>query len=185
MGVNTQPPSDRDSEREARTVRTASNLTYIRAQFRIVDLPDPQLPSPSYYDEAKAAYVPHNYEAQETSRTRFLARASAEMDRLGVRYDDEWLADAWISYWNGTYGMCLKDASPENIVRKNRLIDRIKSMLQPLPKDPAGLALLGDTVDELDALERPFCDFDRRFFQRPVSRDTYIDDVRALLRNAL
>jgi hypothetical protein len=33
-------------------------------------------------------------------------------------------------------------------------------------------------VDELDALERPFCAFDREYFGRPVSRDTYIDGVR-------
>jgi hypothetical protein len=67
---------------------------------------------------------------------------------------------------------------PENIVRKNVLIDRIESMLAGADNSvPQRIALLR-TVDELDALERPFCDFDRKYFGRPVSRDTYIDAVR-------
>jgi Family of unknown function (DUF6058) len=179
--MNAKPSPHRDAERKARTVRTASDLRYIRVEFRIVESPIPDLPAPSYYDESGAAYVPHNYEDQETSRTRFFERARAEIERLGTGYDDEWIADAWTAYWDGTYGMCLKDPSPENIVRKNRLIDRIARGLALLPKNAASIHELVIDVDALDALERPFCEFDRRFFMRPVSRDTYIDDVRKLL----
>lgn len=41
-----------------------------------------------------------------------------------------------------------------------------------------GLPWIDDAWKELDALERPFCAFDRRYFGHPVSRDTYIDGVR-------
>lgn len=140
--------------------------------------PSRKLPAPSYWDCDGYAYVPHDYELQESDYQCFIARASAEISRLGVPYDMQWVEDAWESYWNGIYGICLKSATPENIVRKNALIDRIESMLASEPKDESWRASLLQTVDELDALERPFCAYDRAFFGRPVSRDTYVDDVR-------
>lgn len=153
------------------------DLAYARSQFRTIRAADPELPAPAYCDRDGNAYVPHDYESQESDFERFFSRARAEIARLGASYDTQWIDDAWKGYWAGVYGICLKSATPENIVRKNVLIDRIESMLAGDETSDRRAALLR-AVDELDALERPFCDFDRKYFGRPVSRDTYIDAVR-------
>ena len=143
-----------------RLLGTESDLAYAREQFRRIQAPDPKLPAPAYWDADGYAYVPHDYEEQERDRDRFFARARNEIERLALTYDDAWIEDAWQGYWDGTYAICLKHATPENVVRKSALVDRIDSLLA--------------AIDELDELERPFCDFDRRYFGRPVSRDTHI-----------
>jgi len=48
----------------------------------------------------------------------------------------------------------------------------------PQREDGRWLTDLKESVDELDRLEREFCAFDRTYFGRPVSRDTYINAVR-------
>ena len=79
--------------------------------------------------------------------------AAAEIERLGAGFGDAWIDEAWDAYWDGVYGVCLREPTPENIVRKAWLIDRIDAF-----------------VAVLDELEMPFCDFDRAYFGRPVSR---------------
>lgn len=106
------------------------------------------------------------------------SHARARRYRLGAPYDSHWIDDAWKNYWDGIYGICLTSATPENIVRKNVLIDRIQAMLEDAETCAQRRIALLRAVDELDALERPFCDFDRRYFGRPVSRDVYIEAVR-------
>lgn len=161
-----------------RVLSDPADLAYARAQFRRIERPNAELPAPAYWDRESNAYVPHDYEAQENDFDCFCARASAEMTRLGVAYGARWIDDAWKAYWNGIYGICLKSATPENIVRKNVAIERIQSMLDREGPDEAWREQLMEAVDELDALERPFCAFDRTYFGRPVSRDTYIEEVR-------
>jgi hypothetical protein len=161
-----------------RILTDVGDLTYAQAQFRCIRGANPELPAPAYWDRDGNAYVPHDYESQESDFERFFTRASAEISRFGASYDAQWIDDAWKGYWDGIYGICLKSAMPENIVRKNVLIDRIESMLAGADNSVQQRVALLRTVDELDALERPFCDFDRKYFGRPVSRDTYIDAVR-------
>jgi hypothetical protein len=166
------------SERVRRTVTNQDDLTYIRAEFRAIASPREDLPAPSYYDVRGTAFVPRDYETQEASREGFASRAKLEIERLGAAFDDAWIADAWDAYWSGTYGMCLKEATPENIVRKNWLIDQIGGLIEAPRSGPSWLGELRNAVDGLDELEKAFCTFDRAFFGGRVSRDTYIDTVR-------
>ena len=166
-----------DSASPFRILTDIDDLAYARAQFRCIRAANPELPAPAYWDRKGNAYVPHDYESQESDIERFFTRARAEISRLGASYDAQWIDDGWKGYWDGVYGICLKSATPEKIVRKNVLIDRIVSMLARNDAGDRRTTLLR-AVDELDALERPFCDFDRKYFGRPVSRDTYIDAVR-------
>lgn len=124
------------------------------------------------------AYAPRNYEEQETDSVRFASRADREIGRLRAGYDHGWIAAAWEAYWDGIYGICLKNASPENIVRKSWLIDRISILAERAEADESLCGELRDAVDQLDLLERSFCEFDRAIAGRPLSRDTYIDAVR-------
>lgn len=164
-----------------RILTDVHDLAYARSQFRIIRGADPELPAPAYWDRDGNAYVPHDYESQENGFERFFTRARVEISRLHASYGTQWIDDAWRSYWDGIYGICLKWATPENIVRKNVLIERIESMLERAESSDRRSALLR-AVDELDALERPFCAFDRKYFGRPVSRDTYVDAVRRRYR---
>jgi hypothetical protein len=83
-------------------------------------------------------------------------------------------------YLDGTYFVCLRDATVANIVRKGRLVDQIRVLLaEPQAASPRWLAELEAAVDELDLLERPFSpDYDRVRFGRPPTRDELIRDVR-------
>jgi uncharacterized protein DUF6058 len=161
-----------------RILTDVRDIAYARSQFRSIRGADPALPAPAYWDRDANAYVPHDYEVQESDFERFFTRARTEISRLGAPYDSQWIDDAWKNYWDGIYGICLKSATPEHIVRKNVLIDRIESMLEDAETCDERRIVLLRAVDELDALERPFCDFDRRYFGRPVSRDVYIEAVR-------
>ncbi len=163
---------------QRRTITSPTDLLYVRAQFLAIEQARTDLPAPSYYDASGAAYVPRNYLEQEADRERFLERAAAEINLLGATYDPDAMAVEWGAYWNGIYGMCLKDNSPENIVRKNWLIERIEAMVQAPRSEESWLDELRVMVDELDALERPFCDFDRTYFGGSVSRDRCITNVR-------
>jgi hypothetical protein len=88
-------------------------------------------------------------------------------------------AEKWRSYLSGQY-VCLRSVSPSTIQLKNALIAGIDVALRdPRPESPDWLAGLHMLVDELDALEPPFADYDRLRFGGPVSRDTYIDKVHA------
>lgn len=164
---------------DRRLLTDPQDLAYARSQFRRVDAVDPSLPRPAYQDEAGGAYVPHDYEAQETDRDRFFERLAAEADRCGLSLESVSLDDEWNAYWDGGYSLCLKSASPENIARKIWLMERITaSIAPPVTTDAAWVVSLENLVNELDALERPFCDFDRAYFGGPVSRDRLITAVR-------
>jgi hypothetical protein len=85
----------------------------------------------------------------------------------------------WDAYLAGLYGACLRDVTPEAIVRKDRLVARLDRALgDPRPESPSWLATLRGDVDALDALSRPFAVCDRVRFGRPTSRDRLIDGAR-------
>ena len=76
------------------------------------------------------------------------------------------------AYLDGTYFVCLRDATVENVERKGFLVDEIRRRL----------AELRPLVEELDALERPFSpDYDRMRFGRPPTRDELIAPFRTPL----
>jgi hypothetical protein len=84
--------------------------------------------------------------------------------------------DAREAFMAGTYFVCLRRATPENIARKSVLVDSLRAVLaRPQPDDDEWRGRLRAEVGELDELERPFSpDYDRERFGRPPTRDELI-----------
>lgn len=88
--------------------------------------------------------------------------------------------EEWQAYLSGQY-VCLHSVTPETIQAKARLVEAIRTLTTAVDADPSGQAQerLASAVDELDALEPPFTAYDRLRFGGPLSREVWIDDVRA------
>ncbi len=102
-------------------------------------------------------------------------------DRLRAAGGDD-LASDWRAYLAGIYGVCLRDVTPEAIVRKARLVTSLCELLVlARPADTEWREQLRAEVDELDELEREFSpDYDRneeRFGRKPT-RDLLIAAAR-------
>jgi hypothetical protein len=102
-------------------------------------------------------------------RTRYLA-AGGTADEA----DEDWQG-----YLSGQFGVCLRTVTPESMVGKNRLIARIEELsVAPAPDDDAWCGALREAVDALDALLRPYTDFDRERWG-DTGRDRHVTRVRA------
>ena len=144
---------------------SSADVAYIEANFVALSSRPPG-PGPSYVLDDGREFYPKNYMDQEVDKARFIERLRRAMETCGVTLDPE---KEWQSYLAGLYGVCLRDATPENVVRKEELLNRIDALL----------AELRACVDSLDELERDFApDYDRVRFGRPTTRDTYITRVR-------
>ncbi|MCP9964433.1 DUF6058 family natural product biosynthesis protein [Actinomadura madurae] len=85
----------------------------------------------------------------------------------------------WSSYLSGRY-VCLRSVTPQTIQYKDALVSAIDAAPgEPDAGTPAWTHRLHALVDELDALAPPFTAYDRLRFGGPVSRDRYIDAMRA------
>lgn len=85
----------------------------------------------------------------------------------------------WCAYVAGLYGACLRVVTPETIVAKAGLVERLeRALAAPRPEDPMWCRDLRADVDALDQLARPFAACDRERFGRPTSRDRLIDAPR-------
>lgn len=160
---------------------TDADLDYVRAEFVPLhglcvaagrDLNEVRaaiearhLPAPPYLG---LEYVPSNY----------FDLPDVNEFRRAYRGPD--LEEVLNGYLNGTYFICVRDATVVNIARKNEVVDDIRAMLsEPRADDPDWRESLHRTVDELDELERPFSpDYDRVRFGRPTTRDELITEVR-------
>jgi len=147
-------------------VLSDADLEYIRSEF--VPLADLCRTHGRDLDDVRAAiaarrlpgfpypgqeYVPANYfdlpAAGEFLRTFDAPDAEAELE----------------AYLDGTYFVCVRNATVENIARKEELVTEIRRLL----------AELKPLVNELDELERPFSpDYDRKRFGVPPTRDELI-----------
>ncbi len=112
-----------------------------------------------------------------------LADEAGGFDELPAWFARQWASplDAvreWDAYLSGLY-VCLRSWRPENMRRKDRLVELISSQLErPDPDNDEWLAELHRLVDELDVLEPPFAPYDRLRFGGPVSRDRLITAPR-------
>ena len=112
-----------------------------------------------------------------------LLREAGGADRLPAWFAAQWdsaeqAVIEWDDYLSGRY-VCLRSVRPENMKRKNELVEAISDALAaPAPGSDDWLDRLHELVDELEQLEPPFAPYDRLRFGGPVSRDTLIDDVR-------
>ena len=87
----------------------------------------------------------------------------------------------WEMYLDGTWGICLRDVTPETIVRKNTLVSSLCELLVlARTREPEWQKALREQVDELDELEREFApDYDRSdAMDRPPTRDLIIAAAR-------
>lgn len=157
---------------------TGEDIAYIEEQFVCLAVRPEGGPAPSYVLEDGREFYPSDYADQETDESSFKsqllsAAAREQVDNLDTR-------EIWQAYMDGIYGVCLRRATPENIVRKTALLTRIEA-LTALPDEgnPHWVLTLKHAVDALDALERPFSPhYDRARFGRPPTRDSHIRDVR-------
>jgi hypothetical protein len=145
-----------------------------------------KLPRPSYVLDDGTELVPPDYFALldaagsvEWVRDEYERRYKTAIAANGLEFDSELLERRWESYLDGVSGICMRDVTPEAIVRKRVLIDEIESLVaEPEPGDPAWNQRLRDAVDELDLIEKPFApDYDRNGRFVPT-RDTYIGDIQ-------
>ena len=169
---------------------TEADVAYVRANYSSLseacagrpETPDDvrqligenKLPQPSYVLPDGTEMVPADY----------FALADAGRDQFDRRFLDaggapDAVQEEWEGYLSGLYGVCLKEQTPENIVRKDALVRTIEELLEaPRPTDPGWRDELRASVEELDGLERPFApDFDRKRLG-PSSRDRCITRPR-------
>jgi len=178
---------------------TAADLEYLHASFTTLPalcagrMETPErvsalveeglLPRPSYVLDDGTGLFPADYfrlvdEAGSPARVpahfarRYVAACRSE------RRDPGDLDADWDAYLSGIYGVCLREVTPETIVRKAALVSSLCELLVlARPDDPAWRDRLRAQVDELSLLEREFApDFDRdpARFGRPPTRDLLI-----------
>jgi hypothetical protein len=147
---------------------------------------DGLMPQPAYTLPDGRRMFPDDYFAlhdQVGDPERMQAHFSAEFERAareaGLEFTEEWNPDSeWTDYIDGTYWVCLHDASPVVMVEKERRIRAISRLTRaPEPESEAWRADLRAAVEALDAIERPFTDSDRARWEY-TSRGRYITAVR-------
>jgi hypothetical protein len=169
---------------------TAADVAYVEANYVALDqacagraeTPDEvralvaagKLPRPSYVLPDGAEMVPADYfvladAGREAFEREFLAAGGSPDD----------VEAEWDFYLSGDYGVCLKEQTAANFVRKEALVKAVSGMLaSPDPGDHGWRARLRTAVDQLDELERPFApDYDRARWG-PSSRDRCITAPR-------
>jgi uncharacterized protein DUF6058 len=135
------------------------------------------LPSPSYVLDGGTEMFPADYfvlvdqaGGPAELREHFAARHQA------VGGDPAELDEDWAGYVSGAYGICLRQVTPETVVRKTQLVGSLTELLDR-PQHDSGdwRARLRREVWELDQLERFSPDFDRgKRFPEPPSRDRLV-----------
>ena len=84
----------------------------------------------------------------------------------------------WQGYLSGQFGVCLRTVAPESMVEKNRLIARIERLrAAQAPADESWSGALRAAVGALDALLRPYTDYDRERWG-DTARDRHVERVR-------
>lgn len=152
----------------------------VRAQVSAGNLPRPTYVLPdgremvpaSFFVLADAAGSP------ELAHDEFLRRFQDAAAAVGI--DDDPQAE-WEAYLSGEYGVCLREVSPEAIVRKSMLVNRIEQLIRaPSEESPEWASDLYAAVDALDLIELPFAPhYDFLRFGVPSSRERLIIAVRA------
>jgi Family of unknown function (DUF6058) len=204
MAVYTDITSAEDGKVSAvatTTTFTEADLDYLRREFRTLEqicagraeTPDEvrrliverRLPQPPYVLDDGTELVPPDYFALSDAgggldgiRDEFERRYRAGLERYGVPFDHDLFERRWEGYLDGTPAICMRDVTPETVIRKRLLIDEIERLTaEPRPDDDHWRSSLRNAVDELDAVEKPFApDYDRARFV--PTRDTYVRDVR-------
>jgi uncharacterized protein DUF6058 len=186
-----------------RATFTDGDVVYINANYRTLDelctdrtesaaevqalIDQGRLPQPSYVLDDGTAMFPTDYfrlveEAcgVDALCSHFTARYRAASRREPAHVEE--LDRDWHAFMNGVYGVCLRQVTPETIVRKTVLVSSLCELLMlPRPRSRAWRRVLREQVDELDTLEREFSPhYDRSDEQdRPPTRDLLVNAARA------
>jgi Family of unknown function (DUF6058) len=187
-GGSTRAPSRNLVRVEA--VMTEADVAYVRANYLTLEeacagraetprdvrrlIAENKLPKPSYVLPDGAEMVPADYFAlADAGREEFARRF------LAAGGDPEAVDEEWQYYLTGDYGVCLKEQTPENIARKEQLVNLIDRLLEnPQPAEPDWREQLRRSVEELDVIERPFAPHYDRARWGPSSRDRCIAGAR-------
>jgi Family of unknown function (DUF6058) len=169
---------------------TTADVAYIRANYVTLEeacagraetpddvralIAEERLPQPSYVLPEGTEMVPRDYFAIADAGREDFARRFLDAGGSAAALEEEWQG-----YLSGAYGVCLKEQSPESIVRKDHLVRAIEGLVaEPNPADAAWGEQLRHSVEELDQLERPFApEYDRARWG-PSSRDRCITSPR-------
>ncbi len=143
-----------------------------------------ELPRPAYVlDDGTEMFPPDYFELVDAAggvgglRDAFLQRHQVATGALGLTGVDP--DEDWRGYLSGEFGVCLREVTPEAMVEKSALIAQIDILTAaPAVDDPRWRTQLAEAVDELDEIERPFTDYDRRRWGT-TTRDSHITSVRA------
>jgi hypothetical protein len=173
---------------------SASDLSYVLGEYRTMPelcagrewsaaevealIEAGRLPRPTYVLPSGERRYPPDYFAlvdevgldslAEGFRERFLAAGGSPDD----------VDEDWAGYLSGEFGVCLRSVVPEQMVAKSRLVARVEELVgTAAPDDPAWRAALRTAVADLDALLRPFTDFDRERWG-DTSRDRLITRLK-------
>lgn len=122
-------------------------------------------------------------------RDEFLQDARKVLEKPGYVYrfgnveatgtGEEDAGKMWMDFKSGLYGACLRKPEPESIVAKGNLIRTIKELVShPETGSSQWRQELRDSVNQLDAIEAQFTDFDRARFGGTVSRDLFITSIK-------
>jgi hypothetical protein len=85
----------------------------------------------------------------------------------------------WEDYLSGEYGICLRQVTPETMVLKELLVERIGRALDGATAGrPRWRRTLVLDIEGLDALVRPFARVDRVRFGRQTSRERLVETPR-------
>ena len=180
---------------------TEADLAYLRNEFLTLEevcagrsetveevrrlIAERRLPQPPYVLDDGTELVPRDYFALADAaggidgiRGEFERRYRTALERYGLEFERELFERRWEGYVDGTPAICMREVTPETVIRKRLLIVEIERLTaEPHPGDGTWQSSLRSAVDELDILERPFApDYDRARFV--PTRDTYIRDVR-------
>src|SRR5215211_6977076 len=132
------------------------------------------LPAPSYVLDDGTEWFPADHfvlvdqaGGTDVLRSHFESRHEAAGGDPVVREAD------WEGCLSGLYGVCLRQVSPETMVRKTQLVESLTALLAKPERDSGEWrAQLRRQVWELDALEREFSpDYDRVRFNELPTRD--------------
>lgn len=145
-----------------------------------------RLPQPAYRLDDGTDMVPADFFALADDAgdlaalpELFKARYERAATHLGLALDDGDLDDQWAEYLSGVYGVCLHQATPENIAAKARCITTIDRLLaRPCPESPSWCEELRAAVERLGAIERPGAILDPPRWGGPMSPQWYDAFVR-------
>ncbi len=173
--------------------RTPEDIAYVRAELATLEelargrsIPLAQMRAWAGVHLPRATYMLPDGELRYARDWWHLFDDAGGIESLHARFADRYRAAGgddleaeWAAYVAGLYGACLREATPENIVAKARLVGRLeRALAEPQPDDPAWCRTLRADVDALDRLARPFAGCDIERFGRPTSRDRLIDVPR-------